>query len=379
MHAPRNESARWSVDDRPPATRPAEGFESPGLRAVFLEGAPWRGRPTRIFAWIGLPDGASPRAPAPAMVLVHGGGGSAFAHWVELWTKRGYAAIAMDTCGSTPDHGSHRRDHHVDGGPPGWGAYETVGEPPRDQWTWHAVDAVLRSHSLLRSLPEVDARRIGITGISWGGFLTSIVAGHDSRFRCAMPVYGCGMIRASPGLGLDRTAPEIAVRWDALWDPLRHAAGARMPMHWSNGTNDFAFTPPMWQATHDRVRGRRTLTFLKEWSHGHTEGQVRPEILAFADAELRGERSLARAVEIRTDRGRVQARFTEPVPLRRAELLWTTAGEGPWPSRKWESAPATVLRGGRAEAKVPTDAVAWCVNVEDARGLITSTRWQDRI
>ena len=36
------------------------------------------------------------------MVLVHGGGGTAFAEWVKAWTSRGYAAIAMDTCGQIP-------------------------------------------------------------------------------------------------------------------------------------------------------------------------------------------------------------------------------------------------------------------------------------
>ena len=37
-----------------------------------------------------------------AMVLVHGGGGTAFDAWVRAWVKAGYAAIAMDTCGALP-------------------------------------------------------------------------------------------------------------------------------------------------------------------------------------------------------------------------------------------------------------------------------------
>src|SRR3990172_5481655 len=61
----------------------------------------------------------------------------------------------------------------------------------RDMWTYHAVAAVVRGHSLLASPPEVDPRRIGITGISWGGYLTCIVAGLDDRLKVAVPVYGC--------------------------------------------------------------------------------------------------------------------------------------------------------------------------------------------
>lgn len=36
------------------------------------------------------------------MVLVHGGGGTAFADWVKLWTARGYAAISMSYDGMMP-------------------------------------------------------------------------------------------------------------------------------------------------------------------------------------------------------------------------------------------------------------------------------------
>jgi len=64
----------------------------------------------------------------------------------------------------------------------------------KDQWTYHAVADVLLAHSLVRSFPEVDAECTGVTGISWGGYLTCIVAGLDTRFKCAAPLYGCGFL-----------------------------------------------------------------------------------------------------------------------------------------------------------------------------------------
>ena len=36
-------------------------------------------------------------------LLVHGGEGTAFREWAELWAKRGYAAIAMDLAGCGRD------------------------------------------------------------------------------------------------------------------------------------------------------------------------------------------------------------------------------------------------------------------------------------
>jgi dienelactone hydrolase len=43
--------------------------------------------------------------------------------------------------------------------------------------------AALAGHSLLAAQPGVDARRIGATGISWGGVTVCILAGVDVRLK----------------------------------------------------------------------------------------------------------------------------------------------------------------------------------------------------
>lgn len=71
------DAAAWT---QPPRTFPVEVPCSneygrvAGVEPVWIEGEPWRGRPTRVFAWWGLPRGASAQRKVPAMVLVHGGG-----------------------------------------------------------------------------------------------------------------------------------------------------------------------------------------------------------------------------------------------------------------------------------------------------------------
>jgi len=88
-----------------PGTFEAEGFQSatPGVKAVFLAGPGYQGKETRIFAWHALPEGASKDAKVPGIVLVHGGGGTAYAPWVKKWTDRGFAAIAIDMFGGVPE------------------------------------------------------------------------------------------------------------------------------------------------------------------------------------------------------------------------------------------------------------------------------------
>ena len=365
---------RWFPGRGAPTPYPVDGFDAEGVRALWIDGPTYRGRPTRFFAWIGMPQGAGPYNKAPGMVLVHGGGGSAFAHWVRMWNQRGYAAIAMDTCGHTPDHNGKRRDQHPDGGPAGWGRVDAVSDLETDQWVHHAVETVMRSHDVLRSQPEVDAGRIGLTGISWGGVLTAIAAGHDPRYRMAVPVYGSGFLHESPGLGFANFPKEQVERWDRLWDPARHVGRARMPMLWINGTNDFAFTPPMWQSTHRLPRGRKWLTFPLAMPHGHVQGEVPVEIGTFADQMLRGGPALARAVGTTGRGSRRDIRFDGGIGLETAHLLWTGERTGKWPDRKWKRVEASLDRGRRTvSVDIPVDAAFWAVNVVDRLGNVSSS------
>lgn len=73
---------------------------APGISSVYFEGLPYEGKPTRVFAWIGVP-GISRKEMVPGIVLVHGGGGTAYHDWVKLWVERGYAALAIDTTRTT--------------------------------------------------------------------------------------------------------------------------------------------------------------------------------------------------------------------------------------------------------------------------------------
>ena len=85
-----------SVDQKYPDSR------EDGVQAITYSGLPLNGKPTKVFAYLGYPEGPVPQGGFPAVVLVHGGGGTAFAKYVRIWNRRGYAAIAMDLYGTRP-------------------------------------------------------------------------------------------------------------------------------------------------------------------------------------------------------------------------------------------------------------------------------------
>lgn len=163
--------------------------------SLYYEAEPYKNQPTRVFAYYASPATLDKKSASeeafPAIVLVHGGGGTAFTEWAELWARRGYAAIAMDLAGCGPDR---KRLPYGGPGQSDKEKFDAIDLPCQDQWTYHAVANVILAHSLIRSFNEVDARRTAVTGISWGGYLTCIVAGLDNRFKAAAPVYGCGFL-----------------------------------------------------------------------------------------------------------------------------------------------------------------------------------------
>src|ERR1035437_2650713 len=103
----------WDIQSlsRAPRTFEDLGRSTHDIKAIFYEGLPWKGKPTRAFAYYGLPKIEGGKN-IPAMVLVHGGGGSAFIPWVRLWVNRGYAAISMDTCGCISSGGYEYHPRH---------------------------------------------------------------------------------------------------------------------------------------------------------------------------------------------------------------------------------------------------------------------------
>lgn len=364
----------WNMKSlsNPPKVYPAEGFQGEGVKALFYEGRPFRGKPTRVFAWLGLPK-VEPGKKVPGIVLVHGGGGTAFDSWVRLWTERGYAAIAMDTCGCVPNGAFGNWERHEFGGPPGWGGYNQIDWPREDQWTYHAVAAAILAHSLLRAQPEVETDRVGLTGISWGGYLTGIIAGVDHRFKFAVPVYGCGFTTehafADSVLGLGK---ERADRWMRWWDPSVYLKDAPMPMLWVTGTNDFAYTFNALQKSYRLPKGSRTLCVRVRMPHGHgPAGEGPKEIQAFADSILKGGDPLPKISSQGCDGSQAWATFTSKVPIAKAELTFTK-DLGKWQDRKWETIPAQ-LAENKVTATLPEGVTVYYLNLFDQRDCVVST------
>ncbi len=302
-HVPRIDSGLIKVDTllwdlnalcKPPKMKVLEKGK---VVSLLYQGADYHGNPTSVFAYYSNPalyvGEELTDKKYPGVVLVHGGGGTAFKEWVEKWVNDGYAALAMDLSGKGKE-----RTRLEDGGPDQgtenkFGAIETGSL--KDVWTYQAVSNVILAHSLLLSFPEVDANKTCLTGISWGGYLTCIVGSLDNRFKAAVPVYGCAFYDEADTFkkNLMALTPSAKEKWMKFFDPSVYLPFACEPFLFINGNKDKHYNVIPYHKTYSLVSPDiRTICIKPNMRHGHKEGWEPPEIKCFFESIVNGGDSL---------------------------------------------------------------------------------------
>jgi len=347
------------------------------IQSILFKNETYLGQPTEVFAYLGVPTFPQGHS-IPGMVCVHGGGGTAFKEWVEIWVSRGYAAIAVDLSGR--DESGNRLST---GGPDqDHGAKFSTTSDWQDMWTYQSIAAVVRSNSLLRSIPTVDPLRVGITGISWGGYLTCIASGIDSRFACAIPVYGCGFLQQNSADDWMKIfaamSPEQRQEWHDKCDPSVYLTSASMPMLFVSGTNDFAYPLDSLEKSCKLPVGEVTRCIRLDMPHSHEDGWNPIEISIFADQHLSEGVPLPTIKNIETRGNVIKADITGRSSIQDGYLLFTE-DTNPWMNRQWEQASAKLINSDGIEAPIPDRAAVCFLAIEDQRGAYVSTPYTEII
>jgi PhoPQ-activated pathogenicity-related protein len=269
--------------------------------------------------------------------------------------------------------------------------FGSIGGSHLDDWPFHAAANVMRAHSLLRNLPEVDAERTAVTGISWGGYTTCLVASLDDRFKAAVPVYGCGFLHEGESVqkpAIDALG-ERRMDWVRAYDPSSLLPRARVPLFFVNGTNDKHYVLDSYMKTYDVVQAPKMLRIEVNMAHGHPPGWAAQEIGLFVDHFCKGGVALPEVGDPVVRDGVVLVTVTSVKPLSvvRAQLHYTE-DEGLRSDRKWHSVDAEVEGPVNAEASErmlmqkiiapmpPAGANTWFLSVVDERGAMVASRVQ---
>lgn len=343
-------------------------------KAIFYDGAQYKGKDTTCFAYIGYPSTPMPEGGYPAIVLVHGGGGCSFYEWVEYWNGKGYVAIAPDFYAQ--QYGSFAKQNGLaqknpNGGPTDSGSFNNTAKTCYDSWIYHSVYNIISANNILRADERVNKDKIGITGISWGSVLTAITSGVDYRFAAFSVVYGSGFLLETPGVaGKDYfTMPKDSAEWMDYYDPSSYLAYCNRPILFTIGTNDHFFSPLAQSLSANLCQGEVYYNFRYELRHYHRwkdeEGMI--HVADFMDHVLNGKEVpffvKKQSVEERT----ITCEVTDSSKIKQVRLVYTDSIEGMSPDWKWSFKLASPLdfEGDKITIDVPESAKLCFVEFSD--------------
>ncbi|QUL98066.1 MAG: S9 family peptidase [Candidatus Fermentithermobacillus carboniphilus] len=126
---------------------------------------------TPIQAWVMKPVGIKDGVKYPLILEIHGGPhsayGVAFFHEFQFLASRGYGVVFGNPRGST-----------------GYG--QEFAAATRHDWGGKDYEDVMAVAGYAETLPWVDRDRMGVTGGSYGGYMTNWIIGHTRKFRAAV-------------------------------------------------------------------------------------------------------------------------------------------------------------------------------------------------
>ena len=191
--------------------------------------------------WVLLPKDYDPAKKYPAILDINGGPktvyGTEFYHEMQLWANMGYFVFFTN-----PRGGDGRGNEFLDI----FGKYGTIDYDDLMKFT----DVVLEKY------PAIDVAKVGVTGGSYGGFMTNWIVGHTDRFACAATQRSISnwiSFYGTSDIGMffteDQIHGNIFDSVEKLWEhsPLKYVKNVVTPTLFIHSDEDFRC--PMEQAT----------------------------------------------------------------------------------------------------------------------------------
>ncbi len=188
-----------------------------------------------LDGWVLLPDGFDPSVTYPAILAIHGGPrlvyGEIYFHEMQAWCAKGYVVMYCNPRGG----GGRGND------------FSNLWKP-RTLGDWDYRDIMAFVDAALVRYPNIDPKRVGVTGGSYGGFMTNWILGHTGRFAAAVSQrsisnwFGSALISDNGYYDWDRIADtdpwtDVQEMWRV--SPIHYAKDATTPTLFIHAFEDY--------------------------------------------------------------------------------------------------------------------------------------------
>ncbi|MEW5925379.1 MAG: S9 family peptidase [Candidatus Zixiibacteriota bacterium] len=184
-----------------------------------------------LQGWLVTPPGFNSKRKYPAILEIHGGPrtqyGFTFFHEMLLLATRGYIVFYTNPRGGT-------------------GRGETFADAITGCWGEIDYLDCMSAADYLEKLPYVNRKKLGVTGGSYGGFMTNWIVGHTDRFKAAVTqrsVVSLESFFGSSDMGFDLKKEFGGLPWKdqetyRKYSPLTYASRVKTPLLIIHSEND---------------------------------------------------------------------------------------------------------------------------------------------
>jgi dipeptidyl aminopeptidase/acylaminoacyl peptidase len=205
-----------------------------GLDFASVERLPYKSTDgLSIEGFLVKPPGFDPAKKYPMVLSVHGGPAGQYGvdwyHEFQVYAAKGWAVFFCNPRGST-GYGEQFEHGIVNN----WGGMDYADVTA-------GVDAAIKAN------PWIDTDRLGVTGGSYGGFMTNWIVGHTDRFKAAVTLRGISNFISDDGTRDGAYGHEDDFKgflfddFDQYWNasPLKYAANVKTPTLVLHSDNDY--------------------------------------------------------------------------------------------------------------------------------------------
>ena len=202
--------------------------------------------------------------------------------------------------------------------------------------------------------------------------------GIDSRYKAAIPIYGCGFLTDNSTWndnGFSKVGEEAIQKWSDKWDPRHYIPNAKMPTLWVNSTNDFAYPMDSFQKSFLSAGGPVYRSIQIELPHGHIQGWRPNEMHNFTDSLFNDAPAFPVFKSVKIEDKQIVAVFESEQTIESANICYTRA-TGMWQDRKYNILVAEIENEGSTytfSADIPLNTTVAFINIKNEDGLTFSS------
>ena len=268
----------------------------------------------------------------PGRLVLHGGGLNADSMFdsVKSYALNGYVAIAPDLPGIVSEE--YAKDSKCEGD---WTVdYDYLGcmfkadivKDVKKSTLYYAIVTALKTFHLLQDNEMVDSNSIGVSGISWGGYMTTMLCGIlGNQIKAAYAYYGTGHYNngyfwTNGNYGYNAMDEKTEQIWISNYDAGSVAKYITCPFFEAAATNDDYFSPEMTQKTLGDMHGEINLLYSPNTKHaiktlgtiGFASGSSEEEWFAYYLKNIGKEMPKLSFDDIKTDKNNYLITFKVP-------------------------------------------------------------------